>query len=136
MDTEKKPLILLVDDEKDFLEIFSIKLQSAGFEVAESMSGMEAIDKIKKIKPDLTLLDFNMPEFDGIEIISRIKADPEIAETKVAFLTNYGEPLPLKDLKDADKKFAEEVGAMDFLRKSDNLDETVEAVKKILNNNK
>lgn len=126
------PLILLVDDEKDFLEIFSTKLKAAGFNIAEASGGEEAISKIKEIKPSLVLLDFNMPQMDGAEVLSKIKADPEIANTKVVFLTSYGEPVPVEELELNDKKFAQEVGAMDYLRKDADLDETVAEVKKIL----
>ena len=129
---KKAPLILLVDDEKDFLEIFATKLMAAGFEVVGAMSGEDALESLKQVKPDLILLDVQMPGLNGVDTLSKIKSDPGFKNTKVAFLTNYGEPLPVKELLENDKKFAKEIGAMDYIKKSDDLDDVVKHVKDIL----
>lgn len=127
-----KPLLLLVDDEKDFRDIFSMKLESAGFNVVTAVDGRDALNqlKIKKIKPDLVLLDMRMPEMNGAETMYAIKSDPELKNLKVAFLTNLGETIP--DEMWSDEKFAREVGAIDYIRKSDDLDKIVEQVKKLI----
>ncbi len=122
----------MVDDEKDFLEIFATKLMAAGFEVVGAMSGEDALESLKQVKPDLILLDVQMPGLNGVDTLSKIKSDPGFKNTKVAFLTNYGEPLPVKELLENDKKFAKEIGAMDYIKKSDDLDDVVKHVKDIL----
>ncbi|MBI2514754.1 response regulator [Candidatus Wolfebacteria bacterium] len=127
---DKKPLILLVDDEKDFLEIFSLKLQSAGFEVKTAQSAEEALRQLKEIKPDLILMDFMMPEMDGLLAIGRIRSEFPGMNFKIVFLTNYGEPI--KEGTEVDKKFAAELGAADYIRKSEDLDEVVSRIKQIL----
>jgi CheY-like chemotaxis protein len=123
------PLILIIDDEKDFLDIFSTKLKNSGFAVETSLGGEAVLEKIQAIQPDLVLLDVNMPDVDGIEILSRIKSNQAINATKVVFLTNYGEPLKI-DV--ADEKFAREIGALDYIRKSDDLNTILRDIKKIL----
>ena len=56
-----KPLILIVDDEENFLEIFSAKLQAAGFETVTAKNEAEAVQKSKELMPDLILMDIFMP---------------------------------------------------------------------------
>ena len=132
----KLPSILLVDDEKDFLDIFSTKLSSSGFEIIRASSGAEALERLKEFKPDLILLDVNMPEINGTEVLSQIKSNPENANLKIVFLTSLGEPLPAKELLKNDQKFAQESGAIDYIQKSDDLDNIVKKVKEILTRNK
>ena len=127
--TEQKSLILLIDDDKDFREILSTKLQSAGFNTAEAGNGEEGIHKMKQIKPDLILLDLKMPVMNGAETLLEIKSDPDLQNFKVVFLTNYGEPK--KELSGVDEKFAQEVGALGYIRKTSDLDSIVEEVKNI-----
>jgi len=129
---DKQLLILLVDDEKDFIDIFGAKLTSAGFSVIGALSGEDALANIKEMKPDLILLDFNMPGLSGVDVLAKIKDDPTMANTKVAFLTNYGEPLPVKELSENDKKFAKEMGAIDYIRKTDDLDSILKSVEAAL----
>jgi len=71
---DKEPKILLIDDNKDFLEIFGSKLENAGYKVVRALGGKEGVEKAKKNPPDLILLDLEMPEENGIEVLSRIDA--------------------------------------------------------------
>ena len=130
MDQQQKQTILIVDDNKDFLEIFSIKLAGAGFEVITANSGKEGIAKAKEIKPDLILLDVEMPEMSGVETLYNLKQDGDTKDMKVVFLTNYGEPQ--KETSWIDEKFAREAGALDYIKKSENLEKIVDEVKKVL----
>ncbi|MFZ9673951.1 MAG: response regulator transcription factor [Flavobacteriaceae bacterium] len=83
--------ILLVDDEPDILEIVSYNLTAEGYKVYTANNGVEAIEKAKKKKPHLIILDVMMPEMDGIEACEAIRNTPELAHTLVAFLTARGE---------------------------------------------
>ena len=127
MTDDGKHVILLVDDDDNFREIIKTKLESAGFVAIEANNGEKGLEKTKQSKPDLVLMDVQMPKMNGIEALSKIKADPEISKTKVLFLTNYGEvntaDAPLDD------KFAKEIGALGHLRKTDDLDKIIERVK-------
>lgn len=129
---EKKPLILLVDDEKDFIDIIGGKLNSSGFEAVGALNGEDALTALKDMKPDLVLLDVNMPGLNGVDVLEKLKENPATADTKVVFLTAYGEPLPIKELLENDKKFAQEAGALDYLKKTDDLNEIVKRIKAIL----
>ena len=128
---EDKSLILIIDDTADFREIFSLKLKVAGFDVIEASSGEEGISKIKSSHPDLVLLDVEMPNLSGADTLERIKTDPGIKDTKVVFLTNYGESQENQTW--LDNKFAEELGAIDYIRKTDDLDKIMLQIKENVN---
>ncbi len=83
--------ILLVDDESDILEFVSYNLRKEGFIVHTANNGVEAINKALEIKPELILLDVMMPEMDGIETCEKIRENPLIDNTTIAFLTARGE---------------------------------------------
>lgn len=83
--------ILLVDDEIDILEIVSYNLKQEGYTIYTAENGVEAIDKAKKIKPHLIILDVMMPEMDGIEACEHIRKVPELKNTIITFFTARGE---------------------------------------------
>ncbi len=127
---EQQLLILLVDDDKEFREIFSIKLRASGFKIVEAANGEEGIRKAKEVKPDLMLLDLIMPVMNGAEALLKIQSDKDLAGLKVAFLTNYGEPK--KELEEIDKKFAKEASTLGYIMKTNNFDSIVEEIKNII----
>lgn len=130
MNSDGKYVILLVDDDVNLREILRAKLEAANFVVAEAKDGEEGVTKTKDTKPDLVLLDVQMPRMNGIEALAKIKADPETSGIKVIFLTNYGE----QNTADAtlDDKFAKDIGAIGHLRKTDDLDKIIERIKQEL----
>lgn len=83
--------ILLVDDEPDILEIVGYNLTAEGYEVITAENGTEAVKKAKKHKPQLIILDVMMPEMDGIEACEQIRANPDLNNTLITFLTARGE---------------------------------------------
>jgi CheY-like chemotaxis protein len=130
MDVKK---ILLVDDDPDFLDIISIKLEKEGYKVEKVDLPEKAIEKILEFNPDLVILDILMPRKDGIDIALEIKTNDKLKNTKFIFLTNYGEDyLPLDIAQKIDEKFAEEVGALLFIRKDEPLSEIVEKINNCL----
>lgn len=80
--------ILVVDDEKDFVEMFSLRLTRQGEKVSVAYSGQEALDLLEKTKIDVVILDIRMPGMDGIETLKRIKAAHPLVE--VIMLTGHG----------------------------------------------
>ena len=128
---ETRPRILIVDDDNDFLEIFSAKLQAEGFEVYQSDNGQSGIDRAKETLPNLILLDVKMPIMGGLETLKKIKADRQLAALPVIFLTSLGEAE--EDNRWVDEKFAQELGALGFIKKSDDLDKIVARVREIFN---
>ncbi|MGB2706079.1 MAG: response regulator [Candidatus Omnitrophota bacterium] len=79
--------VLVVDDEPDVLKIVGFRLKSAGYEIKKASDGQEALDLIKKDRPDLVLLDLRMPVMDGYEVCRRIKSDENLKDIPVIFLT-------------------------------------------------
>ncbi len=83
--------ILLVDDEPDILEILKYNLSSEGYQVSTAKNGVEGIQKAKKKKPHLIILDVMMPEMDGIEACEKIRNTDGLQDTIITFLTARGE---------------------------------------------
>jgi len=81
------PLILVVDDVPDNIDILQMRLESQGYEVATAGDGAEALEKIRKMLPDLVLLDIMMPKVDGIETVRRLKADGSLPFIPVILVT-------------------------------------------------
>jgi CheY-like chemotaxis protein len=79
--------ILVVDDEPDLIMVITDILNSAGHDVIESGSGYEALEKLKRVKPDLILLDVMMPAMDGWETLSLIRENDGLQGIPVAMLT-------------------------------------------------
>lgn len=89
---DKKDItILLVDDEPDILEIVGYNLTNEGYHIITAENGVEALKKAKKELPHLIILDVMMPEMDGIETCERIRENPDLKDTVIAFLTARGE---------------------------------------------
>lgn len=126
----EQQLILVVDDEPDFREIFSAKLTAEGFRVETAENGKVALEKTKKLKPDLVLMDVKMPVMDGASAVLMIREDPDIKTTKVAFLTSLGDPRI--EIQDVNRKFSEEFGAQGYLKKTDDLDVLVDRIRGFL----
>ena len=83
--------ILLVDDEKDILEIVGYNLAQEGYQISTASNGNEAVIKAKKELPQLIILDVMMPEMDGIEACENIRKIPELQDTIITFLTARSE---------------------------------------------
>ncbi len=114
------PLILIVDDEPDFREIFGIKLRADGFRVDTAENGEVALGKIKALRPDIVLMDVKMPVMDGATAVLKMREDPDMKDIKVAFLTSLGDPR--LEMSEINKKFSEQFGAQGYLKKTDDLD--------------
>jgi adenylate cyclase len=81
------PLILVVDDVPDNVDILQMRLEAQGYEVATAADGLEALEKIRELMPDLVLLDVMMPKLDGIETVKRLKADASLPFIPVILVT-------------------------------------------------
>jgi putative two-component system response regulator len=80
-------LVLIVDDEYIGRETLQAVLEGEGYELEMAENGMEAIEKAKKLLPDVILLDVMMPGMTGFEVCQRIRNDPDIAEIPIIILT-------------------------------------------------
>ena len=94
---EKKFNILLVDDEKDFLEPIAFWLEAKKYDVRMALNGEEALQLLEQEKPDIVLLDVNMPIMDGVETLRKIREKHQALP--VIMITAELEKLPvLQDL--------------------------------------
>jgi class 3 adenylate cyclase len=121
--TSKRTLgsrILVVDDEPANVQTLAALLKDKGYTVSAATNGRQAIEVLQKIKPDLILLDVMMPEMDGFETCSKIKASPDRADVPVIFLTAKTETA------DIVKGF--ELGAVDYVAKPFNAHELLARV--------
>lgn len=83
----KSPLILLVDDNKNNLQVLGSTLHTEGYRLAMAKSGKEALTQAQKIEPDIILLDIMMPEMDGYETCTLLKENDKTKNIPVIFLT-------------------------------------------------
>ena len=86
---EKKPRILVVDDDIDFVESTKIVLESKPYEVIVAYGGAEGLRKAREQNPDLILLDIIMPGKDGFTVAEQLKKDPELSRIPIIMLTSF-----------------------------------------------
>lgn len=111
--TEVKRRILVVDDEDSLLDMVSSALRFVGYDVATETTGFDALRAVKKLPPDLVILDVNLPDVDGFEVCRRIRRDGH--DLPVIFLTARDDPSDLRT------GFGQ--GADDYLTKPFSLEE-------------
>ena len=83
--------VLVVDDNEDNVQIMSRMLLARGFEVRTARDGKAALRSIEQELPDVVLLDIMMPDMDGIEVLDRIRANPQSASLPVILVTGKGQ---------------------------------------------
>jgi two-component system, sensor histidine kinase and response regulator len=112
--------ILVVDDQPINVQLLKRKLERGGLDVSTANNGLEALEQVKLHKPDLILLDLMMPDMDGIEVCQRLQASSETRSIPVIFVT-------ARTTKES-KLEGLAVGAVDYITKPIDLDETVARV--------
>lgn len=93
--------VLIIEDNENNMELLSFMLKSEGHEVLQAFNGRDGIDMAKKNKPDLILLDIQLPDIDGIEVLGELRSDGDFADTPVAAVTSYAMSGDSKKLLDA-----------------------------------
>lgn len=114
---ESKGNILLVDDLPENLQLLSELLKNLGYTVRSVTSGKMALKTVKAKRPDIILLDVKMPEMDGYQVCKAFKADPELADIPILFISALGETF--------DKLTAFQVGGVDYITKPFQIEEVV-----------
>ncbi len=115
--------ILVVDDEKDILDMIKYNLAREGYGVLTARNGKQALEQARSL-PHLILLDIMMPEYDGLEVLKRLKADVRTADIPVVFLTAKG--------SDIDEVVGFELGADDYIVKPISIPKLIARIKNIL----
>ncbi|MBI2342466.1 MAG: response regulator [Deltaproteobacteria bacterium] len=120
----KKPVILIVDDNKVNIELLRAQLKPYNYEIDTALDGEEALAKITKDPPDMVLLDLMMPKISGYEVCRSIKKNK---------LTQFVPVIVITALQELDDKLkAIELGADDFLVKPFNKLELITRIKSLL----
>lgn len=87
--TDKRPLVLVVDDYQDAREMYAEYLAYSGFRVAEATNGVEALEKAFELLPDVILMDLSLPGMDGWAATRRLKTDERTRRIPVVALTGH-----------------------------------------------
>ncbi|MDQ3263251.1 MAG: response regulator [Myxococcota bacterium] len=116
----RHPPIVVADDEPHILEFLSKALNKSGYQVRKAHRGEEALDVIREVRPALVILDILMPGIDGVDICKMMRADVEMADIPVIFLSAL----------DAARlhQVADEAGATDYLAKPVSLADLINLV--------
>jgi len=98
METPLPATVLIVDDDPVIAMMYGLGLERAGYSVLVAKDGQAGLELALKALPDLILLDVRMPILDGIEVLTKLAADPATRDIPVVMLSNYSEPALVKRL--------------------------------------
>jgi len=115
--------ILVVDNEKDIVDLLKYNLQKEGYNVLTARNGKDALSQAQQ-RPDLIILDVMMPEMDGFEVVKQLKRDNKTAHIPVIFLTAKGTEI--------DEVLGLELGADDYIVKPISIPKLLARVKNVL----
>src|SRR4051812_45128430 len=127
MTREVRQRILIVDDEKDIVQVLDFALKSAGFDTVTAGDAAQALTRVRETQPDLVVLDLMLPDMSGTEVCRQLKSAARTASLPVIMLTARGE--------EVDKVVGFELGADDYITKPFSVREVVLRVKAILRRN-
>jgi two-component system alkaline phosphatase synthesis response regulator PhoP len=119
----KQSTILVVDDEKDIIDLIRYNMEKEGYKVLSARDGKKALEQSRQ-HPDLILLDVMMPEMDGWDVCKRLKLDPATTHIPILFLTAKG--------SEVDEVVGLELGADDYIVKPISVRKLLARVKAVL----
>lgn len=102
-------LILIVDNDPNILLSLEYLMQQAGFEVVIAEDGEQALARVDTTPPDLLLLDSNLPDISGYEVLERLRSEASTSHLPIIMLTAYG--------RDAEREKGLALGANDYIIK-------------------
>jgi two-component system cell cycle response regulator len=120
----RAPVVLLVDDNEQNLELLEAYLEELRCEIRKAKDGVEAIESVGQVAPDLILLDVMMPRMSGFQACKKLKSDAATKDIPIVMVTALSEV--------SDVEHAVDVGADDFLSKPVNRLELVTRVRSLL----
>jgi DNA-binding response OmpR family regulator len=120
----ERPLVLVADDEEDIRVLVAMRLEQAGYEVAEALDGDQALRLAEELGPDLAVLDVMMPGLDGYQVAEGMQTSDRTRDIPVIMLT------AMAGEEDAMRGF--EVGAAEYMTKPFNLQRLTSRVQSVL----
>ena len=124
MTRDVRQRILIVDDEKDIVQVLEFALKQAGFETITAGDAAQAFARVRETQPDLVVLDLMLPDLPGTEVCRQLKSAARTAATPVIMLTARGD--------EVDRVVGFELGADDYITKPFSVREVVLRIKAIL----
>jgi len=118
--------VLVVDDEADIISTVQYRLEFCEFDVITAVNGKDGLEKAAGERPDLILLDINMPIMNGYEMLERLKNNPELKSIPVIVVTAFS------DARDITK--AAEFGIFDYVTKPFDFPKLMEKISNALGN--
>jgi len=119
-----KPLILCADDDPDILALLALRLEGAGFRVAQAVDGERALALARELQPSVVVLDVMMPRLMGIEVVEAIRADPATHDLRVILVSARAQQ--------SDVEVGLAAGADAYLAKPFQASELIELVQSLL----
>ena len=123
-DPDRKPKVIIVDDDRDTREMLTLALELESFDVGQAANGLRLISAMHVDRPDVILLDVMMSWIDGFELCRAIKKNPTFGDIPVIFISAR---------KSAeDERMGREAGAVDYFPKPLDMDRLVGRIREIL----
>lgn len=119
-----KTKVLVIEDNEQNLYLITFLLQHHGYEVIPARDGSSGIRTAREIKPDLILLDIQLPEMDGYTVAKHLRSEPEFTETPIVAVTSYAMV--------GDREKSIEAGCTGYIEKPINPDTFIPEVEKYL----
>lgn len=116
--------ILIVDDEKDIVDLVAYNLEKEGYEALKAFDGEKALALVRMKRPDLVVLDLMLPGIQGLEVCRRLRQDPATARVPIIMLTAKGD--------EVDRVLGLEIGADDYVTKPFSVKELTARVRAVL----
>ena len=124
MTDERRPLVLVADDDPDILSLVKLRLERSGYDVVSAGDGEQALETAKARTPDLALLDVMMPKLDGYEVTARLRQETATRHLPVILLTAR--------VQESDIARGIEAGADDYVKKPFSTHELRDRVQAVL----
>ncbi len=115
--SESRGLVLIVDDERDLRTLLDFNLRQAGYQTAQAATGAEALARARAIRPQVIILDLNLPDVSGTDVCRLLRADPQTESIPILMLTARG--------AESDRILGFELGADDYVAKPFSVREVV-----------
>jgi len=119
-----KTKVLIIEDNEQNMYMLTYLLESENYEIIQAYSGTEGINAAKNNKPDIILLDIQLPEMDGYTVASKLKENEELKNIPIIAVTSYAMP--------GDREKAIASGAIGYIEKPINPDTFISQMKSFL----
>ena len=117
-------VVLVADDDLDICDMLGMKLRQSNYKVHTALDGLQTLEMIRSVRPNLVILDIMMPFKSGMDVLREMRSDPAIADIPVILMTAS------RQEKDVESGFA--LGVIDYINKPFNLKDLVLLAQSVL----